>query len=213
MPSNPARSIRSYLPAALIGLLILDGLLLWLSPAEQTLGQVVKLVYMHGALISTCMIAFVVAGALGLLWLLVRKMGLLRWLTALQRATAVTWVIYLLSSMWVTYMAWGVAIAWGEPRVAATIRVTLAVAVILIVTEIVKMPLLTAGGNVLLAVVVMVIIENAGVIRHPIDPIGTSNSASIQWFYAGIMLTTIAALGVLTALFGRRTRTDSAIRS
>jgi len=208
MPSNPARPLRAYLPAALIGLLILDGLLLWLSPAEQTLGQVVKLVYLHGALISTCMIGFIVAGILGLIWFIVRKTVLLRWLMALQRATAVTWVIYLLSSMWVTYMAWGVAIAWGEPRVVATIRVTLAVAVILIVTEIVKMPLLTAAGNALLGIVVMVIIESAGVIRHPIDPIGASNSASIQWFYAGIMLTTIAALGALTALIHRRTRPD-----
>jgi len=208
MPSNPARPLRAYLPAALIGLLILDGLLLWLSPAEQTLGQVVKLVYLHGALISTCMIGFIVAGILGLIWFIVRKTVLLRWLMALQRATAVTWVIYLLSSMWVTYMAWGVAIAWGEPRVAATIRVTLTVAVILIVTEIVKMPLLTAAGNALLGIVVMVIIESAGVIRHPIDPIGASNSASIQWFYAGIMLTTIAALGALIALIHRRTRPD-----
>jgi hypothetical protein len=72
----------------------------------------------------------------------------------------------------------------------------------------VKMPLLTAAGNVLLAGVVVVIIQSAGVIRHPIDPIGASTSAGIKWFYAGIMLTTIAALGAATALLYRRSRPD-----
>ena len=208
MPSGVAKSLRSHLPAILIGLIVLDGILLWLSPAEQTLGQVVKLVYIHGALISACMLGFVVAGVLGVIWLIVRKAGLMHWLMALQRATALTWVIYLISSMWVTYMAWGVAIAWGEPRVAATLRVTLAVAVILVVTELVRTPLLTAIGNVLQGIVVIVIIQSAGVIRHPVDPIGTSTSAGIKWFYAGIMVTTVALLGVIAALFHRRSIPD-----
>jgi hypothetical protein len=40
------------------GLLILLAVLLWLSPAEQTLGQAVKLVYLHGALVRTAMVIF-----------------------------------------------------------------------------------------------------------------------------------------------------------
>ena len=201
MSPDTTKRPRYFLPAALIGLILLNGLLLWLAPAEQTLGKVIKLVYIHGALIGACMLGFVVAGLLGLAWLLARRAGLWRWMLALQRATAMTWVIYLLSSMWVTYAAWGVAIAWGEPRVAATLRVTLAVAVILAVTEIVKSPLLTAAGNALLGVAAIVIIQSAGVIRHPIDPIGASTSAGIQGFYAGIMWSTIAVLGVIAALF------------
>ena len=192
----------------LAALIALDALLLWQSPAEQTLGQVVKLVYLHGALIRASLIGFVVAGLLGLLWLIVRKAGLLHWLVALLRATALVWIIYLLSSMVVTYLAWGVAIAWGEPRVMATIRVTLAVAIILIVTEIAKLPALTAIGSLLLGIVAIVVTQSVGVIRHPIDPIGTSSSIAIRLFYAGIVVTTVAILGVSAALFHRRFGSD-----
>jgi len=203
--SLPTSDICRYdLGITLVALVALAALLLWQSPAEQTLGEVVKLVYLHGALIRASLIGFVVAGLLGLLWLIVRKAGPLHWLVALLRATALVWVIYLLSSMVVTYLAWGVAIAWDEPRVMATIRVTLAVAIILIVTEVAKSPALTAIGSLLLGVVAIVVTQSVGVIRHPIDPIGTSSSIAIRLFYAGIVVTTVAILGVSAAMFHRR---------
>lgn len=204
MRTRTIRPQSGYLAVLLIALILLDAMLLWLAPAEQTLGQVVKLVYLHGALISASMLGFVVAGALGLVWLFARRGSVLHWMMSLQRAAALTWLIYLISSVWVTYLAWGVAIAWGEPRVEATLRVTLAVVVILIVTEIVKMPLLTAVGNALLAIVTILVIQSAGVIRHPVNPIGTSASAGIKWFYAGIVATTISVVGIGTALLRGR---------
>jgi len=184
----------------LMALAVAEALLLWLSPAEQTLGQVVKLVYLHGALIRACLAGFAVAGVLGLAYLVARRAGLYRWLVALQRGMLVTWIVYAVSSVAVTYAAWGVAIAWGEPRVLATIRVTVAVLVIFAVSEIVKLPALTALGNMVLAGFALWATQSASLIRHPIDPIGTSSSAAIRGFYAAIvavMLVIVASVVVL----------------
>jgi hypothetical protein len=200
---------RRWLAPALAGLIALEGVLLWLSPAEQKLGQVVKLVYLHGALIRAGLAGFVVAAALSLAYLIARRAGLYLWLLAAQRATLLTWVVYVLSSMAVTYLTWGVAIAWGEPRVMTTIRISVAALLIFLVTELLKQPLLTAAGTFLLGAVALWATQSAGVIRHPIDPIGGSSSATIKLFYAGIvgvMLLLVATVTLLlrAAAAGRR---------
>jgi hypothetical protein len=191
---------RRWAGPALVGLIAVEALLLVSSPAEQTLGQVVKLVYLHGALIRAGLLSFVVAGLLGLVYLAVRRPGVYAWLVAVQRGAFAVWIVYALSSMLVTYMTWGVAIAWSEPRVMATIRVTVAVLVVFAVTEILRLPALTALGNVLLAGFTLWATQSASVIRHPIDPIGASSSAAIRGFYAAIvvvMLTIVALIVVL----------------
>ena len=193
-------SRRAWLIGALLGLLALEALLFWLSPAEQTLGQVVKLVYLHGALIRVNLIGFVIAGLLGALWLILRRAELVRWLVSLQRTLVGAWLVYTASSIIVTYMAWGVAIAWGEPRVMATIRVTIAVVAIFLVTEIARLPALTAVGNAMLALVALLATQSAGVIRHPIDPIGGSSSVAIKVFYAGIVIVMLAIVTAVVAL-------------
>ena len=48
--------------AFLIGIL-----LLWLSPDDKSLGSLLKLVYLHGALINTGLILFTAAGIVSLL--------------------------------------------------------------------------------------------------------------------------------------------------
>ena len=70
--ARAARIGRTIVPLVAAGLLGLLVLLVLLSPAETQLGDVVKLVYVHGALIWTGLIAFSIAGVLGLLALVVR---------------------------------------------------------------------------------------------------------------------------------------------
>ena len=65
----------------LIGLCaVLAGLVLWAMPAEKTIGQVIKIVYLHGALSRAGMIGFIAAGLLVILvtWLLEIPLRVLR---------------------------------------------------------------------------------------------------------------------------------------
>ncbi len=182
---------RSWLAGLLAAGVLLDALLIWTAPAERTLGHVVKLVFFHGALIRSCTLGFLAAGLLALTWLVRRQTALMCWLTALQRVTALIWLLYLLSSTAVTYLAWGELIAWGEPRVRSTIYATILLAAALVTAESVPAPDVRALANLVLAAGAVYLIGSTGVIRHPLNPIGTSPSADIRLSYVGIVLVTV----------------------
>lgn len=183
--------------AALVALLIL-------SPSEKTLGDVVKLVYLHGALVRTGLLAFTVAGVLGVAALITRRECTLRWSEAVGHAALVVWTLYILSSMVVTYLAWGVAIAWSEPRVRASAHIFLAAVAFWVLAYLIQDKRATATLNALLAPLAWALVQNAGVVIHPVDPIGGSASVAIQVFYAGIVLCVILLTAELAAWFERR---------
>jgi hypothetical protein len=53
--------------------------------------------------------------------------------------------------------------------------------------------------NMIMGVVPWVVVRQAGVIRHPVDPIGGSGSAAIQGFYLLIVITVAALAATLIA--------------
>lgn len=198
---------RQILPvlAGLLGLL----LIVWvaLAPAESRLGNVVKLVYVHGALVWAGLLTFSVAGVLGLMALLLRLSGpatgraapWLRGARAAGLAALVVWVVYALSSMAVTGLTWGQWIAWGEPRVRATAAILVAALALNLIVRLADHPDLTAVAQVLMGVAPWVVVNRAQAIRHPVDPIGGSTSASIQVFYLLIVVTVAAMALTLVA--------------
>lgn len=185
--------------AALVVLLIL-------SPAEQTLGQVVKLVYLHGALVRTGMLAFTAAGVLGAIALVSRRSWAAEWTHAVGDSALVIWTFYVLSSMLVTYLAWGVAIAWSEPRVQASGHIMLAALAFWAVSLFLQDWRVRAVLSALLGALVWVLIGSAGVVIHPVDPIGGSASTAIKAFYAGIVLCVVLLAAELALWMKERRR-------
>lgn len=165
--------------------------LLILSPSEKTLGDVVKLVYLHGALVRTGLLAFTAAGILGLAALIGRREGIARWSEAVGHAALVVWTVYVLSSMVVTYLAWGVAIAWSEPRVRASAHIFLGAVAFWVIAYLVQDRRATVALNAAMAALAWALVQSAGVVIHPVDPIGGSASVAIKAFYAGIVLCVI----------------------
>jgi hypothetical protein len=183
------------LPLVMGGLALLLLVGVALAPAEARLGNLVKLVYVHGALVWTGLLAFTLAGALGLVALVVRRPTWYRGTRAAGRAALIVWIVYVISSMAVTQLTWGQLIAWNEPRVRATGLILLAAVVLALVAWLVDHGGFTAVVNLIMGVVPWVVVRQAGVIRHPVDPIGGSGSAVIQGFYLLIVIT-VAALAV-----------------
>ncbi|MGD8792025.1 MAG: hypothetical protein PVF47_05680, partial [Anaerolineae bacterium] len=64
--------VRKYVLFLAIGLLLLLAVWVMLAPADTRLGNVVKLVYVHGALVWSGLFAFTLAGVLGAVALVVR---------------------------------------------------------------------------------------------------------------------------------------------
>jgi hypothetical protein len=192
------------LAAGLAGLL-----LVWvvLAPAETRLGNLVKLVYVHGALVWVGLVMFSVAGGLGVAALAMRH--LLGWADranawyrgtdAAGKAALIVWVAYALSAMIVTGLAWGQVIAWNEPRVRVTGLILVAAVVVAIVTRLVDHNDFTAVVNIVMGIVPWIVVRQAEAIRHPVDPIGGSESAAIQVYYVLIVLTVGGLAAALVA--------------
>lgn len=192
--------LRKYiLPVAAATLLACLLMLVVLAPAEARLGSVVKLVYVHGALVWIGLLTFSVAGGLGLVALLVRQPVWYRGTQAAGVAALVVWILYAISAMAVTGLTWGQLIAWNEPRVKATGLILVAIVLLNGVIWVVNQRDFTAVVNLVMGVVPWAVVRQAGVIQHPVDPIGGSESAAIQDFYLLIVLNVAGLAAVLIA--------------
>lgn len=194
-----ARLRNRVLPLVAVGLLVLLALWIVLAPAEARLGYLVKLVYVHGALVWVGLLTFSLAGGLGLAALVARRPLWYRGTRAAGVAALIVWIVYAISAMAVTGLAWGQVIAWNEPRVQATGGILLAAVLLAVVARLVDQPDFAAGVNLVMGIVPWIVTRQAEVIRHPVDPIGGSGSAAIQGFYLLIVLTVAGLAATLVA--------------
>lgn len=194
---------RSWQLVTFIVLVAIIALIVWLSPAEQTLGNVVKLIYLHGALARTGLVAFGAAGLLGLVTLVVPHPTLAAWCDAAGKAALVIWIVYSLSSMISTYLAWGILIAWNEPRVVTSVQVLAAAILVAGANRFVGHPRFTAAANLLLGGLAWWLTRRAAIIRHPFNPIGASDSAAIKGFYVVLLLACLL-LAIMVAYWFRQ---------
>jgi hypothetical protein len=193
------------LPLLAAGLLLLLAVWLLLAPAEARLGQVIKLIYVHGALVWAGLLTFGLAGLLGLIALFLRyvaKKPAATWYRGTRAAglgALAVWIIYAISAMVVTGLTWGQWIAWTEPRVRATGMILLASLAAAVAVRLVDQWNFTAMVNVALGIAPWVVVNRVEAVRHPVNPIGGSGSAAIQSFYLLIVLTVAGLAATLVA--------------
>ena len=194
---------RHALPLSLLGLALLMALLLALVPPEQTLGPVIRPVFLHGALVEVSLLVFAAGGVLGLAYLVWRNARVHVWALAVQKTGVVLWIAYALSSMVATKLAWGEWIAWNEPRVRASALVLGFVIICLLLVLWVDHRLFTALANVSVAGLSWFLVKGAGLLRHPFDPIGASTSAAYRLSFVALLVITLL-LAVQVARWLRR---------
>ncbi len=173
------------------------ALLLWLSPAEETLGQVVKLVYLHGALVRTAMFIFAVSLPVNLAAAIQGPGAWTAWGKALAWTAILVWLAHTLFSMVTTYAAWGVFVAWGEPRTRFTFSLAAIAVIIAGVAYMVGNARFSALALAALAGLTLGLLPGPDIVQHPLDPIGSSPSGTIQAFYAAILVVSLAIGGLL----------------
>ena len=199
MESRLRRFKNRIIPLAALALIALLALWLWLAPSEARLGSVIKVVYVHGALVWVGLLTFSLAGLLGLVALLARRAVWYQGTEAAGLAALLVWIAYVISSMAVTGLAWGQLVAWNEPRVRVTGLILLASAAIYVVSRIVNQRDFTAVANLAMGIVPWVAVNRVEAIRHPVDAIGSSGSTAIQGYYLLIVLTVAALACALVA--------------
>jgi len=196
----------------LLALCVLAALLiLAFMPAEKTLGQVIKIVYLHGALSRAGMIGFVAAGVTGLAYLIGRRPALARWTQGLLLSGWGFWVTHFVVSMPATRLTWGPWIAWGEPRVTMTLQLMGVGLVVIVVTRLLGDGRFTAVAALLLAAAVAMMAGRTGVIRHPLDPIGASPSTLLRIVYLLLLIPVISSMVLVAGRLARERLSDSAV--
>lgn len=170
---------------------------LWLIPPEQTLGNVIKVIFLHGALVRVALLAFAAAGVLSLGFLLTRRITWYAWAMAVQKSAVSLWIVYVLISSISTWLSWGEWIAWDEPRVRASVHVLwFSVACLLLVMWMGNRSI-AAIVNLLVTGVTWTLIRGATIIRHPFDPIGASGSETYQALYWVMVAALLLLAGLL----------------
>jgi len=178
-----------------LGLVLLA--LLWLSPAERTLGQVVKLVYLHGALVRTAMVFFAISLPINLVALLGGRSGWLAWGRALTWTAVTIWLVHTLFSVITTYAAWGVFIAWFEPRTRFTFTVAAVSLLIIVLAHLVGDDRFSALAFVVLAGLTLALAPRLDAVQHPLNAIGSSSSNAIRVYYSSIWVVSLMMGGLL----------------
>ncbi len=198
-----------YILPSLLGLAVVLGVLLYFLPSEKTLDRIIRIIFLHGALVQVGLLMFSAAGVLGLIYLLNKEESLYQWGLAAQKTAVIVWIMYTFSSVVVTYLAWGVAIAWNEPRVQVSANILGGCVVFLVLTLLMKHRQFTAVVNVVLAVLVWFLIKRANIVRHPFNPIGSSDSTNFKWFFIAICLTILFMVIQLTRWIHRPSEVKS----
>jgi hypothetical protein len=126
-----------------------------------------------------------------------RRPALAAWTQGLLLSGWAFWVAHFVVSMPATRLTWGPWIAWGEPRVTMTLQLIGAGLVVLLVSWLIKDPRFTAFAAAALGLAVAWMAASTGVIRHPLDPIGTSPSATFQLIYLALLVPVIGSMALI----------------
>jgi hypothetical protein len=186
-------------------LLAAMGVILFRAPLEQTLGSGIRVVYLHVALIWAGMAGLLLNGLLGLVVAVTERPLLERWRQILGWLFIALFVLGVIVSLWAQAVNWG-GILWREPRNVAVFNVT----AVALITQILAdwTPRLRWRGllSASLAAFLLWEIPRAELVMHPGDPIGSSNSSSIQFtFYSLAILCFLAILCLAWIVYnGRR---------
>jgi len=184
---------RQSVPWLLAALTAATAILLLLIPPERTLGGVIRVIFVHGALVQVGLVAFAGAGIAGALYLIRRQESAATWMMAWQQCALLIWIVYALASMWSTYLAWGQWIAWDEPRVRASAYVLVFALACWLVGRWVGSTSFASLVNIATAVVAWTLVKGATIFRHPFDPIGASGSDTYRLIFALLLLVFMAA--------------------
>jgi len=172
--------------------------LLWLAPAERTLGDIAKLVYVHGALVRTAILLFAISLPVNIVVIASNSRSWASWGIGLGWVAAGVWWLHALFSPIPTYAAWGIAVAWYEPRTRFTFVLAGLALVVVVVEQLVRNRRFSAAVMALLAGLTLYLTPQLDLVQHPLDPIGSSSAAAIRVSYTALLLASAAMGGVLT---------------
>jgi hypothetical protein len=190
------RSKSSFLWFILV-LLVTAGLTA-LGPRDQSLGDNVRIVYLHGAWVLTAEASLGLSAAAGLFGILFRHARLQRWSTALGYTGLFFWVTSLPLSLWAMQANWN-GLFLAEPRFRVAVIFSVTGVLLQFGLMLLARPVFTSLLNVLFFAALRIALSRAAYVMHPPpSPIFSSGILSLQIFFIVVVLLTISAAWFMT---------------
>ena len=164
-----------------------------LGPQEKSLGNAVRIVYLHGAWALTAETALGLSAAAGLLGILFRREKLQRWSAAMGYSGLFFWVTYLPLSLWAMQANWN-GLFLTEPRFRVAVIFSVTGVLLQTGLTLLAKPAFTSLFNVLFFVALRIGLSRADYIMHPPpSPIFNSGILALQLFFIGILFLTMVS--------------------
>ena len=183
--------------AVLGSIFLLSAVVVGMAPTERMLGDGIRVVYVHVALIWTGMLGLLLAGLLGLVLLLIPRRALARWLGALGKVAFGFYLASSLVSLVAQQVNWG-GISWNEPRTEAMLQILAAALIVQILSGWVWDARIQGGLHALLGLFLLWSWQTTPLQLHPDNPVGTSTSATIPLVFYGLFALSALAATWLT---------------
>jgi hypothetical protein len=167
-------------------IVVLIGLVLLVAPLDRVLGDVSRLVYLHGAMVWVAMLAFTAAALLGVGHLVTGRAPWQRWSQGVERAAIVLWAGYLPLSVIAADLAWN-GVFWAEPRWRMAAQVLIVAVAFQVGAYLIENPQLASALNIVVGGALWWLLLRTPLVIHPDNPIGASDSAGIQLAFAALV--------------------------
>ena len=192
---NRFRSTR-WAALALVVIAAAAAMIVWLAPAERTMGDGIRPVYVHVALIWTGMFGMLAAGLLGLALALSSRTDVGEWMDAVGWVTLGFLAAALIASFAAQTVNWN-GIFLDEPRMQMSIRVLAVFLIVQIANR--WLPWSRVRGLVMAAssAIMLAAMRFSPLVLHPKDPISTASSASVQLTFALLFVLCLSGAGVV----------------
>lgn len=195
LPSPPILLLLSYLSILV---------LVFLAPAERTLGSNVRLVYLHGAWVWSALIAFVASALLGAIGLIRRSTSAQLWSLSIGRVGTFLWLTYLPMSMWTMQVNWN-GLFLQEPRMRLAIDFALIGLLLQAAIIVLDRPAEGSLLNIAFAGSLGWSLMRTEQVMHPPSPIFSSDVVTIKIYFIALTATCLFAAWQLARWIHRPT--------
>jgi hypothetical protein len=173
-------------------LLVLALAIASVGPGERSLGDNVRLVYLHGAWVWAALLGLGAAAGCGAIGLVTRRAAWHDWSRAFGLAGVAFWVTYLPISLLTMQMNWN-GLFLQEPRWRIGLDFALVGIGLQVAWKLLDRPAWTSVGNLLYFVALLMTLAGAEQVMHPPSPIAASGSTAIQAFFLALLAVMLAA--------------------
>lgn len=153
--------------------LILQILVLWLSPEEKTIGVGIKPVYFHVSLTWAGMILLLITALLGLIVLVSGSVVIANWQRSFLLASLCFYGAGFLISMYASYVNWG-GIPFREPRLLGALNVLVSALAVWFLSEILSNHRIKAVLAWIPVAFMLTAGQSSRIVLHPDNPVATS---------------------------------------